>query len=189
DRVQLLSVARQLTVESRPRIEAALRHRRQFLRQRGRLRTGGEGAVDPGLRAERRAEVAPLPRPGGALRPGGFQARLVHARRDQGPPGAGLSSRGAIGALVELPSRFGAPAPGARGAEWRRLGLFLAFGAAIFLLAVVGAAFVPLSWPDERVFPGCFWEAFSPASSVSSLSSRSASIGLPTLNGAARVPR
>lgn len=48
----------------------------------------------------------------------------------------------------ELPTRFGAPAPGTRGAEWKRLGLFLAFGAAIFLLAVVGAAFVPLSWPD-----------------------------------------
>lgn len=48
----------------------------------------------------------------------------------------------------ELPTRFGAPAPGSRGTEWRRLGLFLAFGAAIFLLAVVGAAFFPLSWPD-----------------------------------------
>lgn len=38
--------------------------------------------------------------------------------------------------------------PGSRSAEWKRLGLFLAFGAAIFLLAVVGAAFVPFSWPD-----------------------------------------
>ena len=38
--------------------------------------------------------------------------------------------------------------PDSRAAEWRRLGLFLAFGTALFLLAVVGAAFVPLSWPD-----------------------------------------
>src|SRR6185312_9363207 len=33
---------------------------------------------------------------------GGFQARLVHARRDQGPPGAGLSSRGAIDGLKAI---------------------------------------------------------------------------------------
>jgi len=38
--------------------------------------------------------------------------------------------------------------PVSRRAEWRRLGLFLAFGTAIFLVAVVGAAFVPFSWPD-----------------------------------------
>lgn len=46
------------------------------------------------------------------------------------------------------PARSGAPAPDSRRAEWRRLGLFLAFGSAIFLLAVLGAAFVPFSWPD-----------------------------------------
>lgn len=44
--------------------------------------------------------------------------------------------------------RFGAPAQDSRSAEWKRLGLFLALGTAIFLLAVVGAAFVPLGWPD-----------------------------------------
>jgi membrane protease YdiL (CAAX protease family) len=43
---------------------------------------------------------------------------------------------------------FGAPAPDSRGAEWRRLALFVAIGTVIFLLAVVGAAFVPFSWPD-----------------------------------------
>lgn len=44
--------------------------------------------------------------------------------------------------------RFGsAPAEGRR-AEWRRLALFIAIGAGLFLLAVVGAAFVPFSWPD-----------------------------------------
>jgi membrane protease YdiL (CAAX protease family) len=36
----------------------------------------------------------------------------------------------------------------ARSTEWKRLELFLAIGAAIFLIAVVGAAFVPFSWPD-----------------------------------------
>jgi membrane protease YdiL (CAAX protease family) len=44
--------------------------------------------------------------------------------------------------------RFGTPAPEARRAEWKRLGLFVAIGAALFLLAVVGAAFVPFSWPN-----------------------------------------
>jgi len=43
---------------------------------------------------------------------------------------------------------FGAPALDSRGPEWRCLGLFLTLGTAFFLLAVVGAAFVPLSWPD-----------------------------------------
>jgi membrane protease YdiL (CAAX protease family) len=47
-----------------------------------------------------------------------------------------------------LAEQFGAAAPDARGAEWRRLGLFLAFGTAFFLFAIVGAAFVPLGWPD-----------------------------------------
>ena len=32
--------------------------------------------------------------------------------------------------------------------EWTRLGLFVAGGTAIFFLAVAGAAFVPLGWPD-----------------------------------------
>ena len=35
-----------------------------------------------------------------------------------------------------------------RVADRRRLGLFLAIGTALFLLAVVGAALVPLGWPD-----------------------------------------
>lgn len=47
-----------------------------------------------------------------------------------------------------LAFRFGAPAQDSRSAEWKRLGLFLALGTAIFLLAVVGAAFIPLTWPD-----------------------------------------
>jgi len=45
-------------------------------------------------------------------------------------------------------AQFGAPAPDSRGAEWRRLAIFVSVGAGIFLLAVVGAAFVPLGWPD-----------------------------------------
>ncbi len=47
-----------------------------------------------------------------------------------------------------LAARFGTPTPGSRIAEWRRLGMFIAFGTAFFLLAVVGTAFVPFSWPD-----------------------------------------
>lgn len=47
-----------------------------------------------------------------------------------------------------LAAGFGTPDPNSRAAEWRRLGLFLAYGAAVFVLAVVGAAFVPFSWPD-----------------------------------------
>jgi membrane protease YdiL (CAAX protease family) len=43
---------------------------------------------------------------------------------------------------------FGAPAGSLRALEWKRLGLFLAWGGAAFLLAVVGASFVPLGWPD-----------------------------------------
>jgi membrane protease YdiL (CAAX protease family) len=35
-----------------------------------------------------------------------------------------------------------------RAEEWKRLGLFVAIGAAFFLLAVVGTAFVPFGWPD-----------------------------------------
>jgi membrane protease YdiL (CAAX protease family) len=42
---------------------------------------------------------------------------------------------------------FGATAPESR-KEWKRLGLFVAIGAALFLLAVVGTAFVPFGWPD-----------------------------------------
>jgi len=51
---------------------------------------------------------------------------------------------------TELVTRhFGTPAtPRLRATEWKRLGVFLAFGVAAFLLAVVGAAFVPLSLPD-----------------------------------------
>jgi hypothetical protein len=49
-----------------------------------------------------------------------------------------------------LPVPFGAPAPDSRAAEWRRLALFVGFGTVIFLLAVVGAAFVPFNWPDAR---------------------------------------
>jgi membrane protease YdiL (CAAX protease family) len=48
-----------------------------------------------------------------------------------------------------LGARFGAAAPDSRSTEWKRLGVFLALGAAIFLLAVVGAGFVPFSWPDS----------------------------------------
>src|SRR5438270_1367781 len=44
--------------------------------------------------------------------------------------------------------RFGSAAPDRRRAEWRRLALFIGLGAGLFLLAVVGAAFVPFSWPD-----------------------------------------
>jgi len=47
-----------------------------------------------------------------------------------------------------LAARFGSTEPGFRGAEWRRLGRFLAFGAGIFVLAIIGAGFVPFSWPD-----------------------------------------
>src|SRR6266513_580739 len=47
-----------------------------------------------------------------------------------------------------LVARFGSPEPRFRGAEWRRLGRFLAFGAGFFVLAVIGAGFVPFSWPD-----------------------------------------
>ena len=47
-----------------------------------------------------------------------------------------------------LAFRFGAPAREARSAEWKRLGLFLLLGTALFLAAVVGAAFIPLGWPD-----------------------------------------
>jgi hypothetical protein len=36
-----------------------------------------------------------------------------------------------------LDAQFGAPAPDSRGAEWRRLALFVTVGAGIFLLAVV----------------------------------------------------
>src|SRR5256885_15476628 len=43
---------------------------------------------------------------------------------------------------------FGSAAPDIMRAEWRRLALFIAMGAGLFLLAVVGAAFVPFSWPD-----------------------------------------
>jgi len=43
---------------------------------------------------------------------------------------------------------FGSAQPGFKGAEWRRLGRFLAFGAGVFALAVIGAGFVPFSWPD-----------------------------------------
>jgi hypothetical protein len=43
--------------------------------------------------------------------------------------------------LGRLAEQFGAAAPDSRGVEWRRLGLFLAFGTAFFLLAVVVAAF------------------------------------------------
>jgi membrane protease YdiL (CAAX protease family) len=43
---------------------------------------------------------------------------------------------------------FGAPATDARAPEWKRLGLFVAIGAAFFLIAVVGTAFVPFGWPD-----------------------------------------
>ena len=42
---------------------------------------------------------------------------------------------------------FGGTAPESR-KEWKRLGLFVAIGAAFFLLAVVGTAFVPFGWPD-----------------------------------------
>jgi membrane protease YdiL (CAAX protease family) len=37
---------------------------------------------------------------------------------------------------------------GAPRVEWTRLGLFVAAGTALFLLAVAGAAFVPKGWPD-----------------------------------------
>lgn len=47
-----------------------------------------------------------------------------------------------------LASRFGASSPPSSREEWKRLGLFVAFGGGLFLLAVVGAAFVPFSWPD-----------------------------------------
>lgn len=47
-----------------------------------------------------------------------------------------------------LYARFGSATPDSRGVEWRRLGLFVACGTAIFILAVVGAAFVPFGWPD-----------------------------------------
>jgi hypothetical protein len=47
-----------------------------------------------------------------------------------------------------LAAQFGSTEPGFRGAEWKRLGRFLAFGAAFFVLAVIGAGFVPFSWPD-----------------------------------------
>ena len=44
---------------------------------------------------------------------------------------------------------FGTPATSRlRAREWKRLGVFLAFGVAAFLLAVVGAGFAPLGWPD-----------------------------------------
>ena len=45
--------------------------------------------------------------------------------------------------------RFGTPATShLRKTEWKRLGVFLAFGLAAFLFAVVGASFVPLGLPD-----------------------------------------
>ncbi len=45
--------------------------------------------------------------------------------------------------------RFGTPESfQLRKTEWKRLGVFLAFGLAAFLFAVVGAAFVPLGLPD-----------------------------------------
>ena len=43
---------------------------------------------------------------------------------------------------------FGAASTDSRRAEWKRLGLFLGIGAAIFLFAVVATGFVPFSWPD-----------------------------------------
>jgi membrane protease YdiL (CAAX protease family) len=44
---------------------------------------------------------------------------------------------------------FGTPATShLRKTEWKRLGVFLAFGLAAFLFAVVGASFVPLGLPD-----------------------------------------
>lgn len=43
---------------------------------------------------------------------------------------------------------FGAAEGDSRRGEWRRLAVFLGVGAGLFLLAVVGAAFVPRSWPD-----------------------------------------
>ena len=47
-----------------------------------------------------------------------------------------------------LAAGFGTPDLDSRAGEWRRLGLFLAGGTAVFLLAVVGAAFVPFGWSD-----------------------------------------
>lgn len=49
---------------------------------------------------------------------------------------------------VSLSARFGSTPPQLKRAEWKRLGAFVALGAAIFLVAMVGAAFVPFSWPD-----------------------------------------
>jgi membrane protease YdiL (CAAX protease family) len=50
--------------------------------------------------------------------------------------------------LPQFRAPFGAPAAEARRGEWKRLGLFLGIGAAIFLLAIVATGFVPFSWPD-----------------------------------------
>jgi membrane protease YdiL (CAAX protease family) len=47
-----------------------------------------------------------------------------------------------------LAAPFGSPEPKFRGAEWRRLGRFLAIGAGIFVIAVIAAGFFPFSWPD-----------------------------------------
>ncbi len=48
-----------------------------------------------------------------------------------------------------MTGHFGTPAtPRLRATEWKRLGVFLAFGFAAFLVAIVGASFVPLGLPD-----------------------------------------
>lgn len=51
--------------------------------------------------------------------------------------------------MDELSHTFGRElGPNERRIEKRRLAVFLAIGAAFFLLAIVGAAFVPLRWPN-----------------------------------------
>ncbi len=60
--------------------EAAVRSRRAFVRERGGVRRGGEGAVDPGVRGELESRFAELLRPIGVVREAAVQARVLFAR-------------------------------------------------------------------------------------------------------------
>lgn len=50
--------------------------------------------------------------------------------------------------VTEHPAPFGSATSESRPAEWKRLGVFVAIGGAVFLLAVVATGFVPFSWPN-----------------------------------------
>src|SRR6266508_1669726 len=82
----------QFLLARRQGAKAPLRHRRPFLRQRGRIRPEAARHVAAPIRPERRPEVEALLRPGRLVLEAAIQTGLVHARRNQGQSRTRLQS-------------------------------------------------------------------------------------------------